>query len=96
MTWDDMLVERSFMEAAWDVLRAAVAYEKRRRSRPEGPAGAPSFFWKMTFGHAMIRSRVRLSREPDELRQAIAQLPPRQFDVIVLRSDPQTPHGAWD
>ncbi|WP_030398624.1 sigma-70 family RNA polymerase sigma factor [Kitasatospora purpeofusca] len=82
VTWDDMLVERDFMEAAWDVLRAAVAYEKRRMAKP---SGSPSFFWKMTFGHAMVRSRVQLSREPDDLRQAIAQLPPRQFDVIVLK-----------
>ncbi|GAA1258716.1 hypothetical protein GCM10009665_56090 [Kitasatospora nipponensis] len=82
VTWDDMLTERNFMEAAWDVLRVAVAYEKRRQLRPDG---APSFFWKMTFGHAMVSSRQALSREPDELRQAIAQLPPRQFDVIVLK-----------
>jgi RNA polymerase sigma-70 factor (ECF subfamily) len=85
VTWDDMLAEPNFMESAWDVLRAAVAYEKRRHDRPGGAAGAPSFFWKMTFGHAMVRSREELGREPDELRRAIAQLPPRQFDVIVLK-----------
>ncbi|MDH6137895.1 RNA polymerase sigma factor (sigma-70 family) [Kitasatospora sp. MAA4] len=85
VTWDQMLAEPNFMEAAWEVLRAAVAYEKRRRHRDQSIQDAPSFFWKMTFGHAMVSSRAQFSREPDELRQAIAKLPPRQFDVIVLK-----------
>ncbi|WP_282206811.1 sigma-70 family RNA polymerase sigma factor [Kitasatospora fiedleri] len=83
VTWSEMSAEVNFAEAAWEVLRAAVVYEKRRRDR--GIHDAPSFFWKMTFGHAMVSSREDFSREPDELRQAIAQLPPRQFDVIVLK-----------
>lgn len=78
VSWADLLDEPELEACAWEVLRSAVAYEDRRR------VDSPSFFWRITFGHAMIASRIELAGQQDEVRQAIAQLPPRQFDVMVL------------
>ncbi|WP_042404647.1 RNA polymerase sigma factor [Streptacidiphilus carbonis] len=79
VAWSDLLDEPELEASTWEVLRSAVAYESRRNVN-----SSPSFFWRITFGHAMASSRLELAAEQDEVRQAIAQLPARQFDVMVL------------
>jgi len=75
--WHEFQGERPV--EAWELLRAAVAYEKSRA------VASPSFFWKMTFGHAMASSRADLAGEEGPVMNAVSKLPPRQFDVIVLK-----------
>jgi RNA polymerase sigma-70 factor (ECF subfamily) len=77
--WHAFLDERSLESAVWEVLRAGIVYEKNRA------LASPSFFWKMTFGHAMLSSRSELACEEGPVMRAVSKLPPRQFDVVVLR-----------
>ncbi|WP_042383343.1 RNA polymerase sigma factor [Streptacidiphilus melanogenes] len=77
--WHDFEDDPAVGRNAWEVLQAGVTYEKRR------PDGSPSFMWKMAFGHAMVSARHELAAEEGPVLRAVAQLPPRQFDVIILK-----------
>ncbi|MEU3355327.1 sigma-70 family RNA polymerase sigma factor [Streptomyces sp. NPDC037389] len=79
--WNDLLGSRSFEEETWSILRMITM----RWLRAKGTR--PAFLAKGAFTQTMDATRDQLTvlEESIGLYSAIAQLPDRQFDVIVLR-----------
>ncbi|MFG2823853.1 sigma-70 family RNA polymerase sigma factor [Kitasatospora sp. NPDC048365] len=80
-TWDEVLVEPNLSAHCWDVLRSAIGYELRRSTAD------PTFTERITFARAMLLSREWFAAQvgDHDLFRRIAELPPRQFDVVVLK-----------
>ncbi|MFI0914323.1 RNA polymerase sigma factor [Streptomyces abikoensis] len=79
--WDDLLGCRNFEEDTWAILRLAAIRRLRKKHR------RPAFVAKGAFAQALDATRDQLMalEESIGLYSAIAQLPAKQFDVIVLR-----------
>ncbi|GAA2724169.1 MULTISPECIES: sigma-70 family RNA polymerase sigma factor [Streptomyces] len=79
--WADLLSSSNVEEGAWSVLRLATMRRLRSGS------GRPAFVAKGAFARAMDAAGDQLAvlEESIGLYAAIAELPNRQFDVIVLQ-----------
>ncbi|MGK5545713.1 sigma-70 family RNA polymerase sigma factor [Streptomyces sp. URMC 127] len=79
--WKALLGEGNFEKAAWAVLRQAVGLQLEAEDR------RPSFIADGSIARALRASRDQLKIMDSSvgLYTAIADLPPKQFDVIVLR-----------
>ncbi|WP_433570187.1 RNA polymerase sigma factor [Streptomyces sp. CA-251247] len=75
-SWDELLQAGNFEQRAWAIVRRTV--DERLESEGRGPA-----FVSTVLGAA--RDKLSLMESRTGLYEAIAALPPRQFDVIVLR-----------
>ncbi|GAA0418669.1 sigma-70 family RNA polymerase sigma factor [Streptomyces luteireticuli] len=80
-SWEDLLGSGDFEADVWEILRDTTVRRLRGHRR------RPAFIAKGAFTLAMDATRHRLSalEEGMGLYSAIADLPPQQFDVIVLR-----------
>lgn len=79
--WEELLRAGSLEQGAWAIVRRAVDDQLRREGR------APAFVINGPIAHALraTRNRLRVMESSSGLYAAIADLPGRQFEVIVLR-----------
>ncbi|MEV7683261.1 sigma factor-like helix-turn-helix DNA-binding protein [Streptomyces sp. NPDC088341] len=79
--WNDLLRAGNLEQQAWAIVRKAVDDELVKDDRE------PAFVLSGPIAQALRRTRDTLltAESPTVLYEAIAELPPRQFEVIVLR-----------
>jgi RNA polymerase sigma factor (sigma-70 family) len=91
--WDELLQAGNLEQRAWAIVRRTVDRRLQDENRP------PAFVINGTIARVLHIARNRLSVMESRrgLYEAIAALPPRQFDVIVLRHllGYQTSRIAW-
>ncbi|WP_253194957.1 sigma-70 family RNA polymerase sigma factor [Streptomyces sp. MP131-18] len=79
--WDELLRERNLGRCAWAIVRRTVSEQLERQRRPA------AFILNGAVQQALraTRDQFRVMHSSMGLYAAMAELPPRQFDVIVLR-----------
>ncbi|MFB9458369.1 sigma-70 family RNA polymerase sigma factor [Streptomyces antimycoticus] len=80
-SWDQLLQEGNLEQRAWAVVRRIVGRRLETEGRP------PAFVINGPIEQALraARDKLRVMQSGTGLYEAIAELPPRQFDVVVLR-----------
>jgi RNA polymerase sigma-70 factor (ECF subfamily) len=80
-SWEELLREGNLEQRAWAVVRRIVAGRLEAEDRP------PAFVLNGPVARALraAQDQFKVMHSSRGLYEAIAELPPRQFDVIVLR-----------
>lgn len=79
--WETLLHQDNLEQQTWAIMRRVVTDQLERDNRP------PAFRIDAPIAQALRNARQRLQamHSSSGLHEAIAELPPRQFDVIVMR-----------
>ncbi|MDX3232553.1 sigma-70 family RNA polymerase sigma factor [Streptomyces sp. ME19-01-6] len=79
--WEQLLREGNLEQRAWTVVRRIVGRRLETEGRP------PAFVINGPIALALraARNKLKVMQSVSGLYEAIAELPPRQFDVMVLR-----------